>query len=45
VTRKERGGDAFMVIEADDPPAEAAADYIATLNWVRWARVLEKVGA
>jgi len=45
VTRKERGGDAFMVIEADDPPAEPASDYIEALSWVRWVKVLEKVGA
>lgn len=45
VTRKERGGDAFMVIEADDPPAEPAAEYIDQLGWVRWSKVLEKVGA
>jgi L-serine dehydratase len=45
VTRKERGGDAFMVIECDDPPSGQAADRIATLSWVRWCRVLDKVSA
>jgi iron-sulfur-dependent L-serine dehydratase beta subunit len=45
VTRKERGGDAFMVIECDDAPSETARDAIATLDWVRWARLLDKVSA
>lgn len=43
LTRKERGGDAFMVIECDEhPDAEAAAE-IRGLDWVRWARSLDKV--
>jgi L-serine dehydratase len=45
VTRKERGGDAFMVIELDDRPSVQAAELIARLPWVRWARVLDKVAA
>ena len=45
LTRRERGGDAFMVIECDDAvPAEASADLNA-LDWVRWVRILPKVGA
>jgi L-serine dehydratase len=45
VTRKERGGDAFMVIECDDQPSLQAAERIEMLSWVRWARVLDKVSA
>jgi L-serine dehydratase len=45
VTRKERGGDAFMVLECDEPPSEHAIAQIETLDWVRWARRLEKVSA
>lgn len=44
VSRKARGGDAFMVIECDDAPSAAAAQLIASLPWVRWARLLDKVG-
>lgn len=45
VTRKERGGDAFMVIELDDRPSDDAARAVGALPWVRWARVLDKVSA
>lgn len=44
LTRKERGGDAFMVIECDEPPGEAARGAIAELDWVHWVRALDKVG-
>ena len=44
LTRKERGGDAFMVIECDEPPGSAARDAIGDLEWVRWVRALDKVG-
>jgi len=44
LTRKERGGDAFMVIECDDPPGDAALHAIADLEWVHWVRALDKVG-
>jgi L-serine dehydratase len=43
LTRKERGGDAFMVIECDDSPGEAVRDEIRSLDWVRWARRLDRV--
>ena len=43
LTRKERGGDAFMVIELDEPPDEKARDDIRGLPWVRWAYRLGKV--
>jgi len=43
LTRKQRGGDAFMVIEVDDVPGEAVRDEIRTLPWVRWAFRLDKV--
>lgn len=45
LTRKERGGDAFMVIELDDPPDEKVRDDIRALPWVRWAYRLDKVSA
>jgi L-serine dehydratase len=43
VTRKERGGDAFMVLELDDPPSDPALSQIRRLEWVQLARSLEKV--
>jgi L-serine dehydratase len=45
LTRKQRGGDAFMVIELDDVPGEAVRDEIHALPWVRWAFRLDKVSA
>jgi L-serine dehydratase len=45
LTRKERGGDAFMVIEADEEPDAKALDDIRGLSWVRWAYRLDKVSA
>lgn len=45
LTRKERGGDAFMVIELDEAPDERARDEIRGLSWVRWAYRLDKVSA
>jgi L-serine dehydratase len=45
LTRKERGGDAFMVIELDEEPGTAARDAIRALPWVRWAYRLDKVSA
>ena len=45
LTRKERGGDAFMVIEVDDQPGENVRDAIRQLEWVRWAFRLDKVSA
>jgi L-serine dehydratase len=45
VSRRERGGDAFMVVEADDPITAAVCDEVRALRWVRWVRALDKVGA
>jgi len=45
LTRKERGGDAFMVIEVDEQPDEKVRADIRTLPWVRWALRLDKVSA
>lgn len=45
LTRKKRGGDAFMVIEIDDVPDENVRSQIRALPWVRWAFRLDKVGA
>src|SRR4029079_2977185 len=45
LTRKKKGGDAFMVIELDEYPDEGVRDHIRTLPWVRWAFRLDKVSA
>jgi L-serine dehydratase len=45
LTRKERGGDAFMVIELDDEPGQDVRDQLRALPWVRWAFRLDKVSA
>jgi len=43
LTRKEKGGDAFMVIECDESPDRAAGQELKALDWVRWTRRLDKV--
>ena len=45
LTRKERGGDAFMVIALDEEPGEHTRDELRALPWVRWAYRLDKVSA
>ncbi len=45
VTRRQRGGDAFMVYEIDEAADETVRDSIRGLPWVRWAFRLDKVGA
>jgi L-serine dehydratase len=45
LTRQQRGGDAFMVIEIDDEPGSEVRDEIRSLPWVRWAFRLDKVSA
>jgi L-serine dehydratase len=45
LTRKARGGDAFMVIEVDEQPDEKVRADIRALPWVRWAFRLDKVSA
>lgn len=45
LTRKRRGGDAFMVIELDHNPDEIVREHIRALPWVRWAFRLDKVSA
>jgi L-serine dehydratase len=45
LSRKARGGDAFMVIEVDERPDEKVRDDIRTLPWVRWVFRLDKVSA
>lgn len=45
VTRRQRGGDAFMVYEIDEQPDERVRDVIRALPWVKWAFRLDKVGA
>lgn len=48
LTRKQRGGDAFMVIECDDSPDASnnstVRDELVALDWVHWAQALDKVG-
>lgn len=43
VSRRRRGGDAFMVIEVDEALGDDVRDHITTLPWVRWVRRLERV--
>ena len=43
LTRKQRGGDAFMVIDLDDPPPKSIVEEVCGLGWVRWAIVLDRV--
>jgi L-serine dehydratase len=43
LTRKQKGGDAFMVIEVDEAPDVAVRDELRALSWVRWAFRLDKV--
>jgi L-serine dehydratase len=45
LSRKERGGDAFMVFEVDEAPSEPVRDAIRSLSWVKWAFRLDKVSA
>ena len=45
VSRRQRGGDAFMVWEMDEQPDERVRDAVRALPWVRWAFRLDKVGA
>jgi L-serine dehydratase len=45
LTRKQRGGDAFMVIEVDELPGDQVRDGIRALGWVRWTHRLDKVSA
>jgi L-serine dehydratase len=45
LTRKKKGGDAFMVIELDESPGESVRDDLRALPWVRWAFRLDKVSA
>jgi L-serine dehydratase len=45
LTRQQRGGDAFMVIEIDDEPGPEVREEIRALPWVRWAFRLDKVSA
>jgi L-serine dehydratase len=45
LTRKARGGDAFMVIEIDDAPGTDVGAELRDLPWVSWAFRLDKVSA
>lgn len=43
VTRRKRGGEATMIVEADHPIPEAVIDAVAEFEWVRSVRRLQKV--
>jgi L-serine dehydratase len=45
LTRKQRGGDAFMVIDLDEAPPAKVMDEVCGLAWVKWAVALDKVSA
>ena len=45
LTRKQRGGDAFMVIDLDEAPPAKVMDEVCGLGWVKWAVALDKVSA
>jgi L-serine dehydratase len=45
LTRKQRGGDAFMVIDLDEAPPSKALDDVRALGWVQWVVSLDKVSA
>jgi L-serine dehydratase len=45
LTRKARGGDAFMVIEIDEAPGTDVGAELRDLSWVSWAFRLDKVSA
>ncbi len=45
LSRQQRGGDAFMVIEVDEAPGEQVRDDLRALPWVRWTHRLDKVSA
>ncbi len=44
LSRKHRGGDAFIVIEVDERPAEKVGAALRALPWVRWTHRIDKVG-
>jgi L-serine dehydratase len=44
LTRKHRGGDAFMVIELDERPGDHVGKALKSLPWVRWTHRIDKVG-
>jgi L-serine dehydratase len=44
VGRKQRGGDALMIIETDHPIPDDLVEAIEDFEWVRWVRKVDKVG-
>jgi L-serine dehydratase len=44
LTRKHRGGDAFMVIEVDERPDDSVGEAVKKLSFVKWAHRIDKVG-
>jgi L-serine dehydratase len=44
LTRKHRGGDAFMVIEVDERPDDLVGEEVKKLAFVKWAHRIDKVG-
>lgn len=43
VTRRERGGEAIMIVESDDDLPEVLPEAVADFPWVRWARFVPKL--
>ncbi len=43
VGRRERGGEAIMIIETDEPVPDAVAAGMATFPWTRWVRRIFRV--
>lgn len=41
VTRKQRGGEAIMVVETDQPVPDTVVNLISGLPWVRWCKKLD----
>jgi L-serine dehydratase len=44
VGRKQRGGEALMIIETDHPIPDDLVEAIEDFEWVRWVRKVNKVG-
>lgn len=44
VGRKQRGGEALMIVETDQPIPDHLVEAIEDFDWVRWVRKVNKVG-
>lgn len=45
VNRRERGGEAIMIVESDDDLPEILPEAIADFPWVKWAREIPKLAS